>query len=318
VSLRTALGILACVQLGLAAITWWPAGDAGGPAPLLDVESDAITQIEIESKPLAGEEPSPVVLARSGDGWVVRSAADFPARPEKIEELLGRLLDLEFGTPVALQQESHNALKVGEDEYGRRISVRAGDEETNLVLGAATSKSVNVRLEGEQDVYRSSGVSEWGFSDTASSYYDPLYVSAAPTEITALTVRNGNGVLEFRKEGESFTLADLADGEVVDAAAVDRFVAAVTKLRMTRPVTQQVEDVHGLGDPEAGGARVDWTLEAEDQSVAGGYAIGAVVESDRYAKAVDSQFVVRVLESATTQLRNADRQEFLVEAAETE
>lgn len=320
-SLRNGLAFLAVVQLGLAAITWWPAGDGAGPVPFLEVEREDITEIEVAGSSAGEEAAVPVVVARSGDSWVVRSASDYPARPEKIEELLGLLQGLDAGERVAQQSASHNALKVGEGEYGRRIVVRTGEGQTSFRLGAATSKSVNLRREEEDDVYRSQSASEWAFSDTASSYYDPLYVSATPTEITALTVHNEHGTLEFERREDRLTLMDLAEGEVADLDAIDQLVNSLTKLRMTGPVGQQIEAAFGLGDAaaaSAGGARVDWTIAAEDQSVGGGYQIGATIESDRYAKAVDSPFVVRVLESATTRLRNAERSEFLAGDAPSE
>jgi hypothetical protein len=310
VSVRGVLGILTGVQLVLAAITWWPSG-ASEPVPLLEVERDAITEIEIAAMPAEGEDPDPVVLARAGDEWVVRSAADYPARTDKIEELLGRLVGIRAKHTVATSSVAHNTLKVGDDEYGRTIAVTADGERTELVVGASTSKSINVRRAGEDEVFRSTGVAEWAFADAASSYYEPLYVSAMPTELTAVRVTNENGVISFEKIGDEFTLTDLADGEEADTAQIGSFVRSLTSLRMVRPVGKELDPKFGLDGDAPGGARVDWTVAADDQSIAGGYAVGAEIESDRYVKAADAQFVVRVPSSTTTRLRTATRDEFL-------
>jgi hypothetical protein len=309
--LRDTLLILAGAQIALAAVTWWPDTGDGAAVKILDVERETITEVEVSAKPVEGEEPDPAVLALANATWVVRSAADYPARNEKVEELLGSLLGLEGATKVATQSMSHNALKVGDEEYGRRIAVTAGGERIELVIGAATSKSVNVRVAGSDEVYRAPGVSEWAFSETSTSYYDPAYVTASPKDLSALKVVNPNGELTFQREGGALTLAGVSEEEEVDTAAVDRFLQAITSLRMSRPVGETVDDSYELAG-HAAAARVDWTVIAEDQSIAGGYAVGAEIDSDRYVKAVDSPFVVRVPSSATERLSSVSRAEFLL------
>ena len=43
--------------------------------------------------------------ARAGDGWVVASAGDYPAKPGKVEEVVGKLVDLKVRNPIATQNE---------------------------------------------------------------------------------------------------------------------------------------------------------------------------------------------------------------------
>ena len=70
-SLPRVLGIVLLVQLVLVAITWWPRDPAAHRTrPLLSLDRDEITQIEIVRKPPQGD-PVPVQLAREAGQWTV-------------------------------------------------------------------------------------------------------------------------------------------------------------------------------------------------------------------------------------------------------
>lgn len=305
-ALTMALG----VQLLFVAVAWWPQDPSAGlPQPVFDLSREAISQISVASRPAEGEPPEPVVLARKadGDGWVIRSAADFPADAARVDELLDAVLGLRAGPPIATRAASHEALSVGDESYGRRLSVQSDGEPDSWLVGAATSRSVHLRPAGEDTVYLASGASEWSFRDSPSSYWQASYVDEDPARFEAVAVENAHGTLRFERRDGSWTLADLAEGEVAQSDAIESFTAAVARVRMREPVGRTVEDDFGLGT----GARIDWTIVADNQSLAGGYAVGAEVESDVYLKAVDHPFVVRVAKSAVKRLREAERSEFV-------
>jgi hypothetical protein len=309
VSTHRVLALALAVQVVFVAVAWWPQDSSGGRGPVIDVERDAIDRIEISLRPTGDAEPDPAVLVRAGEGWTVHSAADYPAAVDKVEELLDKLLALRTGMPIATRAASHEALKVASDGYGRRIEIVAGGESQAWLVGAATSKSVNLRREGEDDVYRAVGSGEWSFRDGDASYYDASYVAADPASFEALVVRNDEGEIRFEQVEGRWQLADLAEGEQSDAEKISGFVDKLVSLRMTQPAARETTPEHGLGDSAV---RVDWTIAAEDQSSFGGYAVGADVEGDRFVKAVDSTFVVRVRETAVESLLSADRSEFLL------
>jgi hypothetical protein len=245
----------------------------------------------------------------------LRSAGDYPATKERVDALLDSLLGLTTTGPITTQAASHEALKVSDDAYGRRIRVVAGGEAAEWLIGAATNRSIHMRQVGEDDVYLARGASEWSFEDGASSYYDASYVDGNIAAMDAVAVHNEHGDLRFAKDDDAWTLADLASDEIADAEAIASFVSSVAKLRMSEPVGREVLPAYGLSRGLSGGPsqalRVDWTLVSEDQSEAGGYAVGAEVEGDRYVKAVDQLFVVRAAASAVQQLQDAARSEFV-------
>jgi hypothetical protein len=332
VSTRRALTIALAVQLLLIAVLWWPRDPtAGRRHPLLDVPRDRIERIAIAARPEEGEEAEPVVLAKSGAGWTIASAADFPAEQARIDELLDSLLGLVVGAPIATRSASHDTFQVGDDSYGRRIEVTADGDTRTWLVGAATSRSVHVRPADGDEVFLATGASEWSFRDTPSGYWNASYVAADAELFGALRIRNEHGEIFFEKRDEEWSLGDLAEGEVADAAKIRDLVLAAARVAMSEPVGREVRPEYGLD----AGLRVDWTIPAEDQSVSAGYSVGAEVEGaagetaggtggepgggtggESYLKAVDHPFVVRVRSGAFQRLRDARRADFLAPAAE--
>lgn len=314
-SAKRVLTIALLVQIALIAILWWPRDLAASRRhPLLDLPRDGIEQIEISTRPAPGAAGAPaaapksVVLKKTGDGWVIASAADYPASQTRIDGLLDSLLGLVTGPPIATQHASYDALKVGDDSYGRRVAVTAAGDTSTWLIGAATSRSINVRQADDDDVYLATGASEWSFQDTPSSYWDASYVDADAATFGSLAIHNAHGDVRFEKQGNSWTLADLAEGESADSEKIAEVVALAARVRMTEPVGRESKPEYGLDD----GLRVDWTIPAENQSVSSGYAVGADVDADSYVKAVDRPFVVRARKTGFQRLRDAARAEFLL------
>lgn len=307
-SARRVLVFALAVQVLLIAATWWPRDRAASrPKPVFDVERDAITEIEIATRPAEGADEKPVVLARSGDGWVLRSEDDFPADGARVGELLDSLLALHARAPIATQPTSHEALSVAEDDYGRRITVRTADGESSWWMGPAASHAIYMRRVGEDDVYRASGASEWSFRERASGYWDPVYVHEDPKRFDAVAITNAHGSLRFEKRDGTWTLTELADGESADEDAIDELVTGLARVRMDRPVGTELRPEYGLD----GKVRVDWTIPAEDQSQSGGYQVGAPADADVYLKAAGRRFVVLVPKSAVRRLQDAQRSDFV-------
>lgn len=306
-SLQRTLAIVLGVQLLLVAVFWWPRDPAAGIRPVFDVGRADIERVEIETRPAAGAEPSPLVLVRDDDRWKLASAADYPADPEKVEQLIDSLVALHAGSAIATRAASHSALNVADDNYGRRIRVAAGGETSEWLMGAATSRSVNLRRADGDDVHLATGAGEWSFRDDARSYYDLTFIDADVETFGAVAVHNEHGELRFEKQEGGWRLADATDDETSVPEIIGDFLGEVARVRMTAPESASPEPAHGLED----GVRVDWTIIAEDQSVAGGYVVGSERDGERFVKGVGRPYVVRVSEDALDRLRNAQRADFL-------
>ena len=120
-----ALGIALAVQVGLAAVVWWPRGEATVEATaVMTMDAAAVTRVEITGKPMPDQAAKPVVLTRRGPAdWVISSAFDYPASSDKVDDLLETLTGLVVRNPIATNATRHAQLKVGDTEYGRRVTV---------------------------------------------------------------------------------------------------------------------------------------------------------------------------------------------------
>ncbi|MBW2273055.1 MAG: DUF4340 domain-containing protein [Deltaproteobacteria bacterium] len=306
------LALLFVLQLALVAMTWWPRDHSAlAPRPLFELESDAIQELRVE----ASGDGEGVRLVREGRDWKVASASGYPANPEKVDELLDSLLALRVTTPIATRETSHNALKVGEDEYGKRVVIVAGDgAEIELVIGAAARDSVHVREADASEVYVAKGLSEWSLQDRGDAYYDRSYVDTDAATLSTLTVTNGKGTLTFVRDEVGWVLEGLEGAAEVDQAAVDALIKALTKLNMSEPVGIEALPQYALD----GRVSVTWSAVESDQSFAGGYVVGADEGSFTFVKADGNPFVVKANSSDLEALRSAQRSDFLVRDREDE
>ena len=315
------LAIVLAVQLALAALFWWPEDpSARAPRPLLELDRDTIQELRVSRSGPAGDEGLRLVRDDSGS-WEIASAGGYPAQQERIDELLDLLLAISVRDAIASQATSHESLAVGEDGFGKRVSIATPDGETTLWLGAATSDSIYVRSGDSPEVYVARGISEWTLRDAASHYAESSLVDADPESITAFTLRNDAGTLSFVR-GEGGWILDAAKlttasstGPPIDSAAVDEFLAAVSSLQLEEPVAREPQPEWGLAD----GARIEWMEVSEDQSIAGGYVVGNDEGERRYVQTLGGRLVALVAASQVDRLRSASAQDFaLAEPPEEE
>jgi Domain of unknown function (DUF4340) len=312
-TLRRALVALLAVQALLVAVTWWP-GDRSDLAAhaLLDLDPAAVTRIRIARKPAEGQPERWLELARGeGGAWSIESASGYPAQASRVDALLAKLVTLEVRSPIATQTTSHDALAVGERQYGRRIEISTAQGTQTLVVGAATSSSANVRLAGASEVYTAKGLSEWSLADDARSYWDPMYASAPLSELTAVEIHNAQGGMRFTRGDGGWTLEGAPPGTGVDAQAIEAFLTGLVEVRLSEPVGQELEPRFGLD----GSLRVGWTVTAENSSIGGGYAVGHEDGASVYVKSDGHPFVVRAPKAGFEKLRSARAEDFLAKPA---
>jgi len=301
------MGLLGA-QLALATVTWWPSNDAAVALhPLFEVEPDAITHIEILGAPVQGKPATPLVLDRAGESWVVTSSKGYPAKPEKVEEVLSAISDIRVRKPVTTQASSHSALKVGDEGFDKQVRVTAGETTHALTVGAAGSKRAHVRMEGDTNVYEAKGLSAWSLSDSQRSYYDAQYINLDEEALLSLSITNAQGSVHLARSEGSWRLANLPNGELADQSAVDALARKAIKVRMAEPEGTEITPDMALD----GGTKVEWTLSSNDQTVSASYRIGAEVDSHRFVKSDDSEFIVRATASSLNALVEANLTELV-------
>lgn len=307
------LGIGLAVQLVLALVTWWPEDRSALVArPLLDLDAARIEAIEIARRPAEGSDPEWLVVEREGDGWVIASANGYPADPAKVEGFIDQLLDLRVRAPMAETPASHDALSVGEQDFGRRIRIRTDAGVRELVVGPDRSDSIRVRFADENEVYLARGLSEFAISDSASSYWSAAVLDVPVDEIRAFLVENDHGTLRVERTGDGWQIAEAPPGSTADPEAIEAFLAKVTALRLVEPIGRDALPEHGIED----GARISWTLDARDQSISGGYGIGLVANGRAIVQPDGGRFVVKVEAANVAPVQSARMDEFVLQRLE--
>ena len=309
------LGIALAIQALLAAGLWATGGRAPGrqAKPLLGFEEKAITQLEIAGRPSAdGKAADTVTLTRSGDAWVVSSAEGFPAKADKVDEVVKKLAAMKVRNPLATQAANHNALRVGDATWSKHVNVTAGGETKKLVVGSGSGTSIHVRFDGQNDVFQGRGLSEFQISNNARNYIETQLVQAESDKVTAVSVSNAKGSLTFRKDGTTWQLEQLPAGATLDETKVTSFISAVTRLNLDRPVGKTSKPEFGL---DAAGTRVEIMTAQDDKPVTLSYAIGAAAgagEGDGfYVKASTNEYVVVATKWATESARTKGIEDFL-------
>jgi hypothetical protein len=259
---------------------------------------------------------------------VVASAADFPADEKKVNEVLDKLVALKAKEPIATQTASHNALKVGEREYGRKVMLKTASETKRFILGDGPGESVHVRFDGKENVYRSRGLSQWAVKANLSGYIDTQYVDVDKDKLTRVTITHEKGTLTFTKQDDKWTLVELPEGSEIDDVKVNTLMSEVSKFSLNEPVGKEIKPEFGLAngvkvqldyveEKEPGETDAKETDSKEKVSKSLSYTIGAKKDDTYfYVKADGRDYVVTVSKWSTDQVREKGAADFAKEKKE--
>lgn len=274
-------------QVALVAVTWSMRGGAPSDdsSPLLpDVALADITGFTLVAK--AGDAaPKTLSLARKGEAWVVDGADDYPADKKKVEEVLDKVVKARIRAPIAANKANHNALDVGERDFSRQLTLKAGEATHRLVFGSAKGSSVHARFADKDAVYLARGVTAWDLKDTVVSYLDETYVEIEAPD--GVKVTNAKGTVSLNKVDGNWKVAELPEGVVLDTAALEAFVNTARSVRLVEPIGKTAKPEFALGGPDGA------TVEIKKGETVTRYQVGSVhSENHRYVKADTSEWVV--------------------------
>lgn len=238
------------LQVILTVVVFWPSPVSTGEAePLFE----NVTLDEIVSLTIADEQGNRIALAKQGEAWVVPEADDYPARSAAVTSALSKTLQLEAGTVVARTPQSHKQLKVAEDAFVRRVIFETSDERAYvLYVGSSPSYgATHVRLEGQDETYLTRSITSYDLAATANTWIDTNYFSVSPQNVTAMTVENALGTLNFVKDGETWTLQGLPEDDEADSGQISTLLNRAAAVRMTQPLGKTEEPAYGMDQPNA-------------------------------------------------------------------
>ena len=305
------LGIALLVQAALVVFTWAGGAKLGGASDtrqLVEVDPGDVTALEIVGKATKDKPARTIKLAKKGDDWVVATAEDFPAKKDKVDEVVKKLVEARVRDPIASQKANHAALKVSEKTHDKKVRLQAGGKDLNLVIGSGKGSSIHARFADQDEVFLARGVSAWSISDRIASYLETDYVKVEdPTEVS---VQNEKGTINVLKDDSGkWKVSELPPDADVDDSRVSAFVSSARSVRLAEPVGKETKPEYGLD----GGVQV--VLKNKDATVT--YVIGAQDGDHFYVKAQDHDYVVKVSKWSVDKLRTQTPDKFIREAPAT-
>jgi len=220
------MGLLV-LQAALIAFVYRPGQDQAPPSVALmaAVDVQAITSMKITD-----ENGHSVIIQKQGTDWIV-GKDKFPADKTSLEEIFKRIAGLESARLVSRTKSSHNRLKVGEALFNRKVVLGSDKGDFTFFMGTApSSKSVHLRVSGQNEVYQVSGIAAWELQADAESWWQPNYVQLDPESIQAITITNTNGTFSLqRNDGRKWRFETDISGEL-DQDKVAALLDTVAKI----------------------------------------------------------------------------------------
>lgn len=243
------LGVLV-LQIILGVVTFWPRSAATGTGEPVFPDLEAADIVALTITDNDGQE---IALRKVDDAWVLPEAGDFPANATAITPVLEKIVGLTTETLVTRTDASHKQLQVADDDFMRRLVIEtAGGETDTIYLGSAPRyTATHFRLGGQSETYLTTGLSTWELNARANTWIEPTYTSIDQETLTTVMLENAQGTFVLVREGEDWTLADLAGDEEIAPGKASGLVRNACNLTVQTPLGTSAEPSYGLDAPLA-------------------------------------------------------------------
>ncbi len=248
------LALLLAAQIVLLAVLVVSTG--GSESRPVEPIALGLSAAEVERLLIVSAPDDELVFARKDEGWVLPDADNFPVNGEKVEEMLGKLLGLDTSRLVASNPVNFARLEVKDDDYRRRIELSSGDNDAVIYLGGSGGvDTVYTRRADENEVYLGRGLNAWELSTQVATWVDANYVSIDQADVREIRVDNANGSITLVRDGETWTLPDLDEGELFEDTRIPGILRNAATVRLVEPLGLTAQGSYGMDDP-----RVEVTL----------------------------------------------------------
>ncbi|WP_337879770.1 DUF4340 domain-containing protein [Rheinheimera sp.] len=211
------------IQLGLTAWLWWPA-----PAPqtttLLQLDRQQLNEIRLQQ---GGQQ---LVLHKQDGQWRLPALQDQPANSGKIALLLSQLAEQRLGFPVSQSVASHQRFSVADDNYQWKLSLKAGQQQQEWLIGNSPAfKQLYLRQAGQDQVYQVAlNSADW--STDASRWFDTGLL-----QVPALQQLSTDGLELSQQDGKWQLSQPQGQPELADQAAAEQLQRRFASLQVTGP-----------------------------------------------------------------------------------
>ncbi|MEM7435155.1 MAG: DUF4340 domain-containing protein [Myxococcota bacterium] len=254
---RVAIGVL--VFVALLTFTIWaistrdrPSADTAVEMPTVDVDKDALTELEITRPGENG--PEVVVLSRVGDEWRVTSPVDDEADRNNIEAALNRLADLRPLKVAATRPENYERLEVDDAQAVRVIAKGAdGTPPVELRIGKYANGATMVRIGDLPEVFTLKGSARHPFDRDLKVWRDRRVTNAKASDVARISFESDNGRFGFSRQDEAW----VPDGKLkgvkeFDSKQVEGLLSTAAKLTASDFAPEEISIARaGLNEPNA-------------------------------------------------------------------
>ena len=219
---------------------------------------EALQGFQAAKLEVLGREGKQVTLVKSDDGWGIEEAGGYPADAEKVESLVNKLEEMQVRRPVVTSSRYHEALKVTDDDYERRVRLwddPDGDPKVDLLMGTSPNyRTTHVRLHGDDPVYEVSGLGVFDVRDASSGWIKTRILDLTVQDVSGIKLTNPSGTIELEKmaDGE-WRLVSPAQSLDLDRATIESLVRSAASLTAAEPAGPIDRGAQGF---DSGGATV--------------------------------------------------------------
>lgn len=317
--LNRILIVILVLQLALVAVVFWPrqANTEEVQSLFPNLETSRVVRVTI-----TGADGEQIELAKEGADWVLPQADNYPVQSSEVSAMIDKIVGLQTGQMVTETSGSQERLGVADDSFERRVELEL-DDGTRYTLYVGTSPSfgaTHVRAGGEDQVYLTTELLTSDVGILPTDWADRTYFSVPEDQVMRLSLENQNGAFTFIRlvsggelapVQEVWSMADLAQDETLNIAAVRTLLNRATSVAMQRPLGTEEKPEYGMDSPAA-------VVTLRTQSEEGGaknytLLVGAKNPEDGSYVVISSEspYYVQVSEFAVQSFVENARQSFL-------
>ncbi|MEW5767570.1 MAG: DUF4340 domain-containing protein [bacterium] len=198
--------------------------ERGVVGPVLEVEKDRITQVEIT------KDQAKIVLAKQKGEWQISDPLKYRANQAYVEDLLGNILSLEIDALASELPEKQTFY--GVDTGGIIVKVSAEDRPlSSFIIGKQSYPHTYLRPLNSTQIYRVKGVSRWYYTRQISDWRDKTIFDFDTASVKEITLSETEAVIRLLREGDLWKMESKGEESPADTEAVNQLLSTASTLK---------------------------------------------------------------------------------------
>jgi hypothetical protein len=213
---------------------------------VLSFDVEDITAVQIIGVGVDGGPSEPIRLVRKQDDWLLSSLDGFPARGDRVQDLLHQLAALKVREPVSADPKQHDSLGVAPGRFGRKVSLFTDDQQATFYVGQGQGHSVYLRVEGSDEVYLTHGTTVWKLAADPADYLEREYFGFDPTQLVSIEVQSPQEKFVLKVNHGVFMSPQLPATQRLKQDVLNHLVRKTSRLVTRQPLGNTASPEHGF------------------------------------------------------------------------